>query len=300
MFVLHTCFGPALIFTQLLSRMFNFLVSFVFHHLGSQLRIADPSLTRLMIPLTLFTNVLLSLLTASVWLQLVFAMAEHFVDRLAIGTPSEVHTRILEEVQAISCATLFAPVMRSEAVQAMSTWIVSIRRSFGKNNSTVLVAGWSDNGWLSGGHAVRMAMELSMHKAWPRLLRRMKAHKVDPAEDRELVIAARAWFCLYLFEHQLSYGTGRPAVLKEDETIQECRMLLQHPLAIEDDMRLVSTVELMAIRERVHNAMSPIEGPVREEHFARLREADGEFNNWFKIWDHAFSQKYEDAGLKHA
>ncbi|KAG6885401.1 hypothetical protein C0993_002134 [Termitomyces sp. T159_Od127] len=193
-------------------------------------------------------------------------------------TASEVYTRILEEVQAISCATLFAPVMRSEAVQAM-----------------ILVAGWSDNGWLSGGHAVRMAMELSMHKAWPRLLRRMKAHKVDPVEDKELVIAARAWFCLYLFEHQLSYGTGRPAVLKEDETIQECRMLLQHPLAIEDDMRLVSTVELMVIRERVHNAMSPIEGPVREEHFLRLREADGEFNTWFKVWDQAFSQKYEDA-----
>lgn len=25
---------------------------------------------------------------------------------------------------------------------------------------SVLVSGWSDNGWLSGGHAVRMAMEL--------------------------------------------------------------------------------------------------------------------------------------------
>ncbi|KAG6887862.1 hypothetical protein C0995_012113 [Termitomyces sp. Mi166 len=186
------------------------------------------------------------------------------------GTPSDIHIKILEEVQMISCATLFAPVMRSEAVQAM-----------------ILVAGWSDNGWLSGGHAVRMAMELSMHKAWPRLLRRMKAHKADPVEDRELVVAART----------LSYGTGRPAVLKEDETIQECRMLLQHPLAIEDDMRLVSTVELMAIRERVHNAVSPIEGPVKEEHFARLREADVEFTNWFKVWDHAFSQKYEDAAF---
>lgn len=28
--------------------------------------------------------------------------------------------------------------------------------------STVLVSGWSDNGWLSGGHAVRMAMEIGM------------------------------------------------------------------------------------------------------------------------------------------
>ncbi|KAG5647575.1 hypothetical protein DXG03_008928 [Asterophora parasitica] len=138
-----------------------------------------------------------------------------------------------------------------------------------------------------------------MHRAWPKLLRRMKARKIDSVDDRNLVIATRTWFCLYLFEHQLSYGTGRPAVLKDDESIQECRLLLQHPLAIEDDMRLVSTVELMAIRERVNNAMLPIEGPVREEHFTRLRDADVEFTNWYKVWDHAFSQKYEDAGTVH-
>ncbi|EEB87103.1 hypothetical protein MPER_15686, partial [Moniliophthora perniciosa FA553] len=51
--------------------------------------------------------------------------------------PSDVYKRCLEEVQSISCATLFLPVTRVEAVQAM-----------------ILVSGWSDNGWLSGGHAV--------------------------------------------------------------------------------------------------------------------------------------------------
>jgi tryptophanase len=29
-----------------------------------------------------------------------------------------------------------------------------------RSDSLVLVSGWSDNGWLSGGHAVRMALEL--------------------------------------------------------------------------------------------------------------------------------------------
>lgn len=94
----------------------------------------------------------------------------------------------------------------------------------------------------------------------------------------------------------MSYGTGRPAVLKDDESIRDCRLLLQHPLAIEDDMRLVSTVELMAIRERVNNVLSPMEGPVKDEHFTRLHEADDEFATWYATWDHAFSQKYEDAG----
>lgn len=94
----------------------------------------------------------------------------------------------------------------------------------------------------------------------------------------------------------MSYGTGRPAVLKDDESIKHCRLLLQHPLAIEDDMRLVSTVELMALRERVHNALSPFEGPVKDEHFEELRRADLNFRSWYATWDQAFSQKYEDAG----
>jgi len=197
------------------------------------------------------------------------------------GKPSDIYLKCLEEVQTISSASLFSPVSRMEAVQAM-----------------ILVSGWSDNGWLSCGHAVRMAMELSMHQAWPELLKRMKAGKTtSTSKDRELVIASRIWFCLYLFEHQMSYGSGRPAILKDDESIWGARMFLQHPLAIEDDMRLVSTLELMAIRERVNNNLHPIDRPVDDHTFNVLREADGEFNNWYSTWDRAFSQKYEDAAF---
>jgi hypothetical protein len=95
---------------------------------------------------------------------------------------------------------------------------------------------------------------------------------------------------------RLSYGTGRPAVLKDDESIKDCRYLLRHPLAIEDDMRLVSTVELMAIREEVQNAL-PTEGPVLDEHYDVLRDADLKFKNWYHTWDQAFSQKYADASM---
>ncbi len=53
----------------------------------------------------------------------------------------------------------------------------------------------------------------------------------------------------------------------------------------------------MAIRERVHNNLSPLfEKPVDDHTFNVLREADLEFRNWFATWDQAFSQKYEDAG----
>lgn len=51
----------------------------------------------------------------------------------------------------------------------------------------------------------------------------------------------------------MAYGMGRPAILREDESIHQCRRLLEHPLSIMSDARLVSTVELTALRgELVH------------------------------------------------
>lgn len=97
---------------------------------------------------------------------------------------------------------------------------------------------------------------------------------------------------------RLSYGTGRPAILTDDESIWQSRQLLRHPLAIDDDMRLVSMVELMAIRERITNHLSPFShGPVDERTFEIVRNAYAEFKHWYQTWDQAFSQKYEDAGM---
>jgi len=77
------------------------------------------------------------------------------------GKPSEVYSKCLQEVQTISCATLFAPVLRVEAVQAMSALLFTLWSCPQQDlTQIVLVSGWSDNGWLSGGHAVRMALEL--------------------------------------------------------------------------------------------------------------------------------------------
>ncbi|KAG8897423.1 hypothetical protein FRB99_008163, partial [Tulasnella sp. 403] len=202
------------------------------------------------------------------------------------GPPSETYKKCLKEVHDITCATLFAPVVRQEVVQAM-----------------ILVAGWGagpkDSGWLTCGHATRMALELGMHKAWPKLMKRMNAGKTSSSQDeRELVISARTWFCLYLFEHQMSFGTGRPAVLKEDESVHECRLLLAHPLAIQDDMRLVSMVELMIIRERTQNQINPADNaPVDAQTFEILRRSKVNFEGWLQVWSNNFSKRYEAAAF---
>ena len=60
------------------------------------------------------------------------------------------------------------------------------------------------------------------------------------------VVSARIWLCLYWFDHQMSLGTGRPIVLRDESSIRHCRVLLTHPMASPTDVRLISQVELIA------------------------------------------------------
>lgn len=46
----------------------------------------------------------------------------------------------------------------------------------------------------------------------------------------------------------MSYGLGRPAIVREDATIHRARLLLDHPLALDSDARLIYAVELLSIR----------------------------------------------------
>ena len=60
--------------------------------------------------------------------------------------------KCLEEAQGIARSSLFGPVVRKEAVQGM-----------------LLLAAWSTNGWLPSGHAMRMALDLGLHRALEKL-----------------------------------------------------------------------------------------------------------------------------------
>ena len=49
--------------------------------------------------------------------------------------------------------------------------------------------------------------------------------------------------------------------MKEDDNVRYSHELLSHPLSIEDDARLASTVELMILRERGHLAWQTVTIP---------------------------------------
>ncbi len=122
--------------------------------------------------------------------------------RSGTGPLSPSFYRALEEAQGIARSSLFGPVVRKEAVQGM-----------------LLLAAWSTNGWLPSGHAMRMALDLGLHRAFEKLADEPNKKRTEE-EERDLgkpsiasvsgafliwscvVVSARIWLCLYWFDHQ--------------------------------------------------------------------------------------------------
>jgi hypothetical protein len=66
---------------------------------------------------------------------------------------------------------------------------------------SVLLAAFNDNGWMPGGHAVRMAVDMGINRSFVTLLRSgmgkgKSAEELE--EERDLVVQSRVWFCVSL------------------------------------------------------------------------------------------------------
>jgi hypothetical protein len=82
----------------------------------------------------------------------------------------------------------------------------------------LLLAAWSTNGWLPSGHAMRMALDLGLHRALEKLAedngkkrseeeernlgRSLSLSHPRPRNLSDTVVSARIWCCLYWFDHQ--------------------------------------------------------------------------------------------------
>ncbi|TIB30165.1 hypothetical protein E3P84_03445 [Wallemia ichthyophaga] len=187
------------------------------------------------------------------------------------NAPTQLYLDCQREAREIAKNSMFLQMTRKEAVQAL-----------------LLFSAFQDNSWLVGGHAVRVAYEVGLDKAISKLLRRLKKTPStnSPADDYERQIVAA---------HRLSFGTGRTAFLRDDRgTLSHSRILLDHPLATPTDFRLVSTVELLQIREKVHTELQPFDARVDEHTFATLRSATVEFDGWFNDWKEHIQNKFPD------
>ncbi|OCH86124.1 hypothetical protein OBBRIDRAFT_797500 [Obba rivulosa] len=200
--------------------------------------------------------------------------------RSGTGPLSPTFYKALEEAQGIARSTLFGPVVRKEAVQGM-----------------LLLAAWSTNGWLPSGHAMRMALDLGLHRALEKLADPEGSKKRTEEEERNLVVSARIWLCLYWFDHQMSLGTGRPIVLRDENSIRHCRVLLKHPMVSPTDVRLISQVELIAQKTQIYETLSPLNGQVNHNTLAFIRRANIALDKWWADCDELHRQSMDEDAL---
>jgi len=93
---------------------------------------------------------------------------------------------------------------------------------------------------------------------------------------------------------------GRPAIVREDSTIHNCRLLLDHPLALDSDVRLVYAVELIALRAPLHVELTATPDlPLDAATLARLRWANEQFDAWEKHWADELVARYGPSGFVH-
>ncbi|KAG9221145.1 hypothetical protein CCMSSC00406_0005416 [Pleurotus cornucopiae] len=199
--------------------------------------------------------------------------------RSGSGPLSSTFYKCLEEAQGIARSSLFGPVVRKEAVMGM-----------------LLLAAWSTNGWLPSGHAMRMALDLGLHRALEKLADDNGKKRTED-EERDLVVSARIWLCLYWFDHQMSLGTGRPIVLRDENSIRHCRLLLKHPMASPTDVRLISQVELIGQKTQIYETLAPLNGQVNHSTLAFIRRANVALDKWWQDCDELHRQTMEEDAL---
>ncbi|KAN0129203.1 hypothetical protein V8E53_012902 [Lactarius tabidus] len=193
--------------------------------------------------------------------------------------PAPSFYKALEEAQGIARSSLFGPVVRKEAVQGM-----------------LLLAAWSTNGWLPSGHAMRMALDLGLHRALEKLAD-TNGKKRTEEEERDLVVSSRIWLCLYWFDHQMSLGTGRPIVLRDESSIRHCRVLLSHPMSSGTDVRLISLVELIAQKTQIYETLTSVNGQVNHNTLAFIRRASDALDKWWRDCDELHRQTMDEDSL---
>ncbi|WRT65986.1 uncharacterized protein IL334_002937 [Kwoniella shivajii] len=195
--------------------------------------------------------------------------------RAGNGPLGQTFHRCLEEAQGIARSTLFGPIVRKEAVMAM-----------------LILSVWSQNGWLPCGHALRMGLDMNLHRALDRLANKDEAR--SEMDERDLVVSARIWLNCYMHEHLVSLGTGKPLLLRDDSSVRGARVLLSHPMSSETDMRLVAGVELVNLRIRILEHLTPLHGKIDSATISFVKRMLSDLGSWYKEWYSIHRTRYDD------
>lgn len=99
--------------------------------------------------------------------------------------------------------------------------------------------------------------------------------------------------------YRMSLGTGRPILLRDENSIRHCRILLTHPMTSPSDLRLVAQIELivqkseclacplsprgelMASQVHIYETLSPSKEQINHATLSFIRRANVALDKWW-------------------
>jgi hypothetical protein len=173
--------------------------------------------------------------------------------KMTTGPSSQIYQLLNKDLKSRVCEVLVGSVAASlESIQAL-----------------LIVASYSEKGWMLTSIATRMAMQLDLPGAYEEAIKfaagmgspvsRGWGSDVEVA-DSEATNAyfrkARTWLGLFVLEHIFSIDCGKPPGIEAQANLRRCRILVEHPSRTSLDLRLLSQVELNALRAVAHSKLS--------------------------------------------
>lgn len=124
-----------------------------------------------------------------------------------------------------------------------------------------------------------MAGELNLHRCIPKA----------PHTKRACYLRTRLYYLVYICDHHFSIAYGRPPLTRDFSSITPPADFLRSEFATEDDMRLISQVEIWNISTRVFDQFSlDPEAHLSDQLIPQLRRLSIALDTWRADWPERF------------
>ena len=125
--------------------------------------------------------------------------------------------------------------------------------------------------WSLCSRAVRLATEMSLHRAYVHFSRGMHG-----SHDR-----LRLWYLLYVCDHQFAIAYGRPPSMHEDAAIKNVDKFLASPMANSGDVRLIAQVNVFRVLTEAYFLYGyDSELELADPDFEKLRSLNLSIDQW--------------------
>ncbi|EJD02176.1 uncharacterized protein FOMMEDRAFT_87458 [Fomitiporia mediterranea MF3/22] len=143
-----------------------------------------------------------------------------------------------------------------------------------------------DKTWLLLGMAIRMAVDLNLHRKTATLGQDTAEGR---ARDKEVHNRERTWLVCYILDRSMSAQMGKPHSIKEDHIIQNTGLFWTKPIAVKGDGGIAAYTELQRILSRsldlLYSSTTSVSGLVTHCDFYLVTNTiEAQLQSWLEEW----------------